>query len=174
MKQIFITIIFLNALLSSCQCQTVNNGNEKKENFRWVGDIEQNESDNPDFKICNGEKYILQYFNTGKGPGYVGEKPILLESFKNTYKPVSGKNQNGFIRIRFVVNCKGKAGRFRTLQSDDDFEEFAFDEKIVKQLLQTTSEIENWEILTSKGAPVDYYFYLIFKIKDGDITEILP
>ena len=84
------------------------------------------------------------------------------------------KNQNGLIRIRFIVNCEGKAGRFRVLQSDYSYKEKEFNKEIVSQLLSITKQINNWEVLYKQENAVDYYMYLIFKITDGQLTEILP
>ncbi|HKJ47918.1 MAG TPA: hypothetical protein VJ973_02455, partial [Christiangramia sp.] len=143
--------------------------------LRWVGDIEQNdEIDEAEVKICNGDENILQYFNLSKGAVYKGEKSRIIDLFASDYKPVTGKNESGFIRIRFVVNCEGKPGRYRVLQSDENYQEKEFDEEIISQLLGITKSIEKWEVLDRDGFPVDYYMYLIFKIKDGRILEILP
>lgn len=65
-------------------------------------------------------------------------------------------------------------GRFRVLQSDYDYQEKEFNEEIVSQLLSITKQINYWEILYKEKNPVDYYMYLIFKITDGQLTEILP
>lgn len=158
-------------LLVSCDFDN----NNKSEYLRWVGDIEYDTlKDSDEFIICNGEDKVLQYFNLGKGPVYKGEKPNILRTFKNNFKPVLNKNQNGLIRIRFIVNCKGHAGRFRVLQSDLNFNKIEFDEKIVSQLTEIIDGIEEWEILSRENKPVDYYYYQIFKLIDGQITEILP
>jgi hypothetical protein len=142
---------------------------------RWVGDISFNEElDDTSFVVCNGEENILQYFNLGKGPVYSGEKPKLLKWFKSNYKPLKDTTQNGYIRIRFIVNCKGKAGRFRLIQSDFNYQETSFDEKITSQLLRITKDVDDWLVLDRNGNPIDYYMYLIFKINEGDISEILP
>ena len=173
MKRTLITISFLTFILLSCQ--TAKKTGEKKEYLRYVGDIEQNNKiDNHNFKVCNSDEKILQYFNLGEGPKYIGEKSTILNTFISKYIPLKENSQKGLIRIRFVVNCKGKAGRFRVLQSDNEYNEIEFDEKIVNQLLGITKEIENWEILNRNDVPVDYYLYLIFKINDGKLTEILP
>ncbi|MDX1754292.1 MAG: hypothetical protein R3259_13955 [Salinimicrobium sediminis] len=73
-----------------------------------------------------------------------------------------------------MVNCEGKADRFRILQADKDYNEIEFDERITNQLLEITKGIESWKVMYGHEIPVDYYFYLIFKIKNGRITEILP
>lgn len=173
MKKIIILTTVIFSLLWSCQ--TEKKADEKQEYLRWVGDIEKNEQiDELEFKVCNGDDKILQYFNLGKGPVYSEEKSKILNTFKSKYKPIADKNQNGLIRIRFIINCEGKAGRFRVLQSDYDYQEKEFNEEIVSQLLSITKQINYWEILYNEENPVDYYMYLIFKITDGQLTEILP
>lgn len=171
-KLVIIFLVFF--VLSSCK--SYEETEKKKEYLRWVGDIEQNdELDNVNFKVCNGDEQIFQYFNLGKGPVYSKEKSSILNTFKTTYKPLNDKTQNGFIRIRFIINCEGKAGRFRVLESDYNYQKFTFNKKITNQLLTLTKKIENWEIHYSKNEiALDYYMYLIFKITNGKLTEILP
>lgn len=173
MKKIIILSTVIFSLLWSCQ--TEKKADEKQEYLRWVGDIEKNEQiDELEFKVCNEDDKVLQYFNLGEGPTYSGEKSKILNTFKSKYQPITDKNQNGLIRIRFIVNCEGKAGRFRVLQSDYDYQEKNFYKEIVSQLLNITKEIENWEVFKRNEVRVDYYMYLIFKITDGQLTEILP
>lgn len=173
MKKTFILISVLFSIIWSCQ--TEKNVDGKQKYLRWVGDIEQNDQiDETEFKVCNGDDKILQYFNLGEGPVYRGEKSKVLKFFKSNYKPISDKKENGLIRIRFIVNCDGRAGRFRVLQSNYDYQEKEFNEEIVSQLLSITKQINYWEILYKEEHPVDYYMYLIFKITDGQLTEILP
>lgn len=158
-----------------CSCQTDKKVSDKQAYLRWVGDIEPNDKmDELDFTVCNGDDQILQYFNLGEGPVYSGEKSKILNAFKSNFKPVPNKKESGLIRIRFIVNCQGKAGRFRVLQSGYDYQEKEFDEETVSQLLNITKGIENWQILYRDGTSVDYYMYLIFKMTDGQLTDILP
>lgn len=172
MKKSLLIISTLFALLS---CKSDRKNTEKQSYSRWVGDISQNEKiDDVTFKVCNGDSQILQYFNLGQGPVYTGEKSSILNTFKSKYETLSDSDQNGFIRLRFIVNCEGKTGRFRVLQSDENFEEMEFDNKIVNQLVTITKGIEKWGIFYRQDDPIDYYMYLIFKIKDGQLTEILP
>jgi len=169
-------IILIPIIIFFISCKSDKRTNNEKEYLRHVGDIKHDSlADNTNFKICNGDDYVFQYFNLGDGPVYAGEKPSLIKTFKTKYKPVLGGNQNGLIRIRFIVNCEGHAGRFRDLQSDSNFNETEFDDKIVSQLMEITEGIEAWKILYSDdNKPVDYYYYLIFKITNGQISEILP
>lgn len=173
MKQLVFAIVLLFLFFGGCK--TDKSVNKKEEYSSWVGDIKKNKRiDKKEFKVCFGDDKTFQYFNLGEGPVYSGEKTTILNIFKSKYKSIIDNNENGFIRIRFIVNCKGKAGRFRVLQSDYNYQEKEFDEKIVSQLLIITKEIENWKVLKRNEVPVDYYMYLIFKITDGQLTEILP
>ena len=173
MKKSILKLTLLFSIL--CGCQSEKKASEKKEYLRWVGDIEQNDQiDDAEFKVCIGDDKILQYFNLGEGPVYSGEKSKIINIFKSKYQSISDKKQNGLIRIRFIVNCDGQAGRYRVLQSDYDYQEKVFEKEIVSQLLNITKGIENWEVFKRNEVPVDYYMYLIFKITDGQLTEILP
>jgi hypothetical protein len=176
MKTLFKRFIFIGLIYLSSSCHT---GQEKKDEqpyLRQVGDITSDLTlDNPDFKICNGEEYIFQYFNTGEGFKYQGEKTALVSQILNTYKPISNiEDQSGYIRIRFIVNCEGDAGRFRMISSDIDYQEKVFDRAITNQLITILKDLDGWVKLTENKNPLDYYLYLIFKLDNGHIIEILP
>ena len=141
-----------------------------------MGDIESDSTlDNPKFKTCNGDENAFQYFNTGEGLRYKGEKTALVSKIYNSYRPVkNSENQSGYFRIRFMVNCNGETGRFRILSSDFDYQDKRFDEAITKQLLSIVKSLDGWQIMTKNEKSLDYYQYLIFKLENGRIIEILP
>jgi hypothetical protein len=172
MKNI-VGVLLLNIMFWSCQSETEKNQSEKY--LRWVGDIEKNkQKDETDFEVCNGDESVYQYFHFGEGPVYHGEKSKIFTHFESKYKPISGDEGSGFIRIRFIVNCEGQAGRFRVLQSDENYQEKEFNTTIVSQLLDLTKGIDQWEVFYRNEKPVEYYMYLIFKVKNGQLIEILP
>lgn len=142
--------------------------------LRWVGDSEYiPSSDSENFQPCHGEKKVGQYFHYTDGLAYEGEKKALIQLFRQQYQPVE-IDQSGWIRIRFIVNCKGEAGRFRLTSSDENYQERPFNNQIVDQLLSITKELEGWKILPNTTTPADYYQYLLFKIKKGHIEKIMP
>ncbi len=162
-----IILLLIIAFTTGCEV-------ESQKVYRHIGDIEKNNTDAEDFKTCHNEKHIIQYFNDSKGLSYLGEKPEIETKFKKEFIPSKKKNQNGYIRIRFVVNCKGETGRFRVLESDNDYKKKIFDSEITKQLLEITKKLDAWEIKLIRNKERDYYQYLIFKIVNGNIKEILP
>ncbi|MTI31068.1 hypothetical protein E1171_09630 [Cytophagales bacterium RKSG123] len=165
---------FIVIFLFGCQKSKDESSQQKSKYLRWVGDSKFDpEVDDPDFKACNGEK-VAQYFNFSMGLQYEGEKRALEKVFREKYNPLSREGESGLIRIRFVVNCKGKTGRFRLLQMDNDFQEKSFNPLITDQLLQITKGLTGWKRLPDTDNARDYYQYLIFKMEKGEIKEILP
>ena len=163
-------LITLLTLILSCSTEKVTG----QKYLRWVGDIEHDpEIDMTSFTLCNGEEYVRQYFNMYEGMQIEGEKIKIESHFKEEYKPVD-VNESGWIRIRFIVNCNGHTGRFRIIESDENYKERPFDKRIIEQLLELTKSLEGWKVLSVDSQPVDYYQYLIFKMKNGEIEKIMP
>lgn len=153
-------------------------GQEKSETKslypNYVGDIEFNsETDKKDFELCNS-KHIYQYFNFSDGLVYEGEKMAIEKEFAEKYKSEIIKNETGLIRINFVVNCKGKTDRFRLLSMGENYEEKVFVKSITEQFMSITKNLKGWTGKKYKEREIDYYQYLIFKIENGQLKEILP
>lgn len=141
--------------------------------MRWVGDSVFDPEKDGDFQICGNENFVLQYFHLDNGIQYQGEKNELHRLYTENYKAIE-VDQSGWIRIRFIVNCQGQAGRFRIIGSDVDYREQIFDERITDQLLEITKSLDGWVIQSRDDLPQDYYQYLIFKIDRGELIDLLP
>lgn len=138
-----------------------------------VGDIAFNEDiDDPDFFICN-EKRIPQYYGFNESP-FLEEKTDLLDYFHNNYSNNDFENENGFISIRFIINCKGESGRFRMQEMDLDLVEHKFNTDLLEKIFSLSKQYKGWNNIIHKKQPYDYYYYLTFKIINGEIKEILP
>jgi hypothetical protein len=174
LNKILITLISLAFVLLSCNENQVA---EEESYLRWVGDIPfDGNTDNPNFQLCNEEKYIRQYFNFSKGVQYKGEKPAIIQYFKEHYQNIES-DQSGLLRIRFIVNCNGDTDRFRLMGMNADYQPIEFDAKIRNQILELTRKMEGWlpiQMEEMDNMTLDYYQYLIFKIHKGEIIEIMP
>lgn len=163
------TLFFLIPILFSCQSEKQISNYPKS-----IGDIEfDSKIDNPNFKLCF-DKYVFQYFNDSNGLQYKGEKIVLDKTYFDNYKNQNLVGETGLIRIRFIVNCKGETDRFRILEMDENYKEKKFNEKITNQLLQISKNLSGCNPKIIQNRNVDYYQYLIFKIKDGNLIEIMP
>ena len=140
---------------------------------RMIGDIAHQPEIDGDFELCNWESRAIQYYALAENT-YGGEKFEIQKIFEKQYQPEDAKKESGLVRIRFIVNCKGETGRFRILGMDEDYNEKIFDKSITDQLLKITKSLDNWKTFERNGANPDFYQYLIFKIKEGQIIEILP
>ncbi len=165
-----VAIILLMFVCFSCSQQGLDISNHY---LRHIGDISFDATqDKHSFYLCDSSD-IRQYHNFHNGLQYNGEKNAIIREFGEKYAN-PGLTENGFIRIRFVVNCKGETGRFRLLSSDQNFKPNSFSPKITNQLIEISKSLDDWKILPDTNNASDYYQYLSFKISDGQIIEILP
>lgn len=165
LKNIF--LIFL-PLLFSCQTEKVTTSYPK-----FVGDISYDKSIDGDFKKCGEhQNFSFQYYHFN-GFHYKGEKFEIFQQLKS--QNLSGdKNLNGYITIRFLVNCEGKSGMFRTQQMNLDYKETLLDNNLTNKLLDFTKSLNGWLPKEQEGKKIDYYQYLTYKIENGQVVEILP
>lgn len=157
-------------VLSFISCHRVN---QKEEPLGQVGDIIYDpEIDSNDFQPCH-EDLIYQYYNFGNGIQYEGEKAQIIREFKDKYVPID-LEEDGFVTIRFIVNCKGKTVRFRLKCLDNNYVEKIFNSKITDQLMKITRSLNGWKPGDFDGEKYDYIQHLTFKIKAGHIESIIP
>lgn len=163
-------LIFIVLLLfSSCK---IESNDETK--FGDIGDIRFDpKTDDPNFMVCH-EDLSLQFNYNGVGFVYEGEKPALKKHFQKTYSSEKIIGQSGYITIRFVINCDGIAGRFRVLEMGLDLTEKKFKKRIVDDILKATKQANGWVGYVYEGKKYDYYQYLVFKLDDAQIIDILP
>lgn len=162
-------IIYLAAFLIVVSCQS--------EKYNDVGDIPFNAVlDDPNFEICN-ENLIKQYYirrSRDTAPGFNGEKRALENEIFNKYSFPKKLNQNGYITVRFIINCHGQSGRFRMEEMDFEFNSKKFDTKLSLQILEIVKKLNKWSPRKRGEKMYDSYQYLTFKIESGQILKILP
>ena len=154
-------------------CQTEKGATSKY--HAQVGDIIFDEKiDDVNFKKCiSDDQFMFQYYNDSKGFQYKGEKYEIEKKLKSLNLK-SLKKENGYITIRFLVNCEGKTGWFRMQQMNEDYKKYVFDEKLSNQLLIFTKSLNGWIPKEIEEKKIDYYQYLTYKIENGQVSEILP
>lgn len=159
---------FLILLIISCQ--------ERKEINNYpnhVGDIAHDESIDKGFMPCH-EDISFQYYNFGEGLRYKGEKPAIRDIFAKQYEPIPGEHDDGYVIIRFMVNCEGLTGRYRVETLNKEYIKTDIEDRIVSQLIEITKNLDGWEIGTYEDSVYDYYQYLTFKIENGNLIDIMP
>jgi hypothetical protein len=126
------------------------------------------------FKLCDSlltDKWKPQYYS------FKAKYPLSSEKLTDevnqtlTFQP---KQINGFVTIRFVVNCKGQTGNFEIYQIDNNYQNTKFEEKYIEQLLGFVKSLDGWKNAIYKDKNYDYFTYFTFKIEHGKVTEIVP
>lgn len=146
---------------------------EDKEKYpHFIGYVDKEEALHNDvYSLCEGNIYKIHH----------GAPKDAYEGGKNTYKKYvldhyknEGFIDSGYLNFRFYVTCEGNPGWFEVLEIDMNYEETSLDPKLVTQLLNITSQPDNWAIYKVGENPVNYYHYVSYRIENGEITEILP
>jgi len=126
---------------------------------------------NEGFKVCN-ENFIVQYYNPETATyseGKNGLRKFVLSNYKN-----NNYTDSGYLNIRFVINCKGEAGRYIIHENNLDLEPHNFDKDLVSQLFKITAQLKKWNPNFVHDEYRDSYMYISYRIENGNITEILP
>ncbi len=130
------------------------------------------------FQLCNpyiNKNYPVDRYY-GKGTEYNGGLYHIRKIFTEAYKVPEGSKESGIFQVRFVVNCKGKAGMFEKQAFDYDYNLKEFSDTISNQIFEITKGLQDWipgrNQRTNKV--MDTYIYISFRIKDGKIIRIYP
>lgn len=147
-----------------------------KEYPNQIGDIAYDAAiDDPDFERCNPD-FAPQQYRAFEGwhEMYEGDKSALRQQILSRYQPYEKKGQSGYYTTRFLVNCQGTAGLYRTESMGLDYQPISFHTKITNQIDVIIKELDGWQVFNYEGRDYDYYAYIIIKLKDGQIERILP
>jgi len=126
---------------------------------------------NKGFEVCN-ENMIIQYYNPQRATyskGKNGLRQFIISNYKNR-----NYTDSGYLNIRFIINCKGEAGRYIIHQNNLNLEPIEFNKNLVNQLFNLTTQLKKWNPNYTYEAYRDSYIYLSYRIENGEITEILP
>lgn len=80
---------------------------------------------------------------------------------------------SGMLNLRFIINCKGEVGDMEVNQLNKNYQLTKLNGDLVEEIIQLTVKKENW-VISNNNSDNDKYMYLIFRLEDGKIVEILP
>lgn len=123
-----------------------------------------------EFKTCDNQ--IFEYYNSFPDGGYKYGKKALRDSVTRKFK-FEGTD-SGYLTFRFVINCKGIAGRYQIIENDLDYNPTQLNVNLVSNLFSITKEFKEWRPVILNEQSRDYYIYLTYKLRNGKIIEILP
>ncbi|MEO9872195.1 hypothetical protein [Ekhidna sp.] len=126
------------------------------------------------FKICGQEKSIADYYNSTPDGRYFHGKRAMMDTIFDNLDRAKLFDQNGSLVFRFVVNCEGKAGRFIGEGYDPNYHPMEFNPETIDHLFSILRKLKEWRAVVIREEARDAYFYINFKIENGEIIDILP
>ena len=129
------------------------------------------ELDDPSFPLCD-ENNIMEYYQV---------KPRYKEGLKSIRQYFSQVGldslalglKDGFITVRFVVNCEGQTDRYRVYAVDENYQTQLVPFENQDRLKRWLRKMGGWTAGQYEGIEYDSYKFLTFKIKNNKKTEIM-
>jgi len=115
------------------------------------------------------EHSIYQYYQINTD--YVGGKRAIKSKLKDKF-PISTLSESGLLTIRFVVNCKGETGLYRSKMIDTYLQEIDLSEKDLTQIYSAISALDKWQPGSVGDNPEDSYYQISFKLVNGSLIDI--
>ena len=166
MNKMMNILLFLIVTFSLINCTPVKKEKQHYEN--QIGDTPFNaDLDNSNFKFCDSTNVLhKRAFVKYEGGGI----RAIQEAFAKKYIfDASYQSYSGYFIIRFVVNCKNEAGRFRMQTLDSAFKPSKPPEKLRKHILTIVKDLKGWKHPIYNGKDYDGYKFITIKIVNGKI-----
>lgn len=127
-------------------------------------------TDDSSFKLCDSTQLV----HSRTSLSYVGGRIRIEEVAKELFaKNEKGFDYNGYVLVRFLVNCNGAVGRLRFEYLDDGFKEQKCPEGLAALIRESVEALDEWTIATASNRGKDHSKYLNFKIKNGQIDALI-
>ncbi|MEM9884675.1 MAG: hypothetical protein AAF849_02215 [Bacteroidota bacterium] len=155
-------------LFTACQSQE----SPKEEVLSMTGFIpHDDEADDPNFTLCQaGYTYPYYYFDINRKRDKIDLANYLKEQLKYSFDA----DFTGYLTLRFLMNCEGKLGRFRSEAMNTQWQAVEVEAQYWKDMEQALLSYPNWVLGEYEGKTYDYNYYVSLKIETGKIKEILP
>ena len=123
------------------------------------------------FELCAGKKRPYYHPTLEYQGGFYKIKKHYYSQYKTTEFP----NNTGIVKIRFDINCKGKAGNYFLETYSLDYKNITINKNSTEQLLNLTKNLNDWlPAYDEDGERVNSHKFFAFKIIDGVLIDILP
>ena len=160
-------IMFYILCFISCDYYIVNDYEQN------VGVISKKNALGPrDFELCFEEKVFPYYYGRQQAK-YRPGNDVLRAFIDRHFQNFGYDNESGYITIRFIINCEGRAGRYEIQQVGMDFKKKKFNKALVDHLFSLVQQLQDWQAIEFYGDKYDSFFHIIFKIENGNLNEVL-
>jgi len=147
--------------------------NHKRERVAFIKEEDVIDKDSA-FKLCGNQIRMLDYYVRENLNSYKGGNRVIRKYLSRELKKSKLFEESGYLTFRFYVNCKGEAGRFVIEQADLDFQRKEFNSETIAHFLELLKGLKEWTPTHFGEDKIDATFYFTFKLKDGELIEIMP
>ncbi len=138
-----------------------------KRNIMWIPC--DPDLDDPTFSLCD-DRHVVKHYQSQ--PWYKEQGVDISELIVNEFADCPKvANLDGFITIRFLVNCTGNVGRIRTYELDRSYQKTTFPQ-ITSKVVEFLKQHSPWNPGVVKDQPYDTFCYLNCRVEDGIIKEV--
>lgn len=95
----------------------------------------------------------------------------LIRSISENAPEATG---DGYITVHFTINCKGKMGHLGLEQMDRNFQSTSFELALVQHIISEVMDLKDWPEFKPDLFYKDIHSFLMFRIKNGKITDLCP
>ncbi len=162
--------LMLLTLLWATSCKPNDSGkvNDYPDQFGEIAfDASQ---DHPDFKLCNPKELVHSRVSLGYEGGRKRIEVICKEVINESEMSFP---YNGYVLVRFLVNCDGASGRFRIETMDYGFNEQECPKELVSLIENAVRSLDEWVVEKPENVGKDHSKYLNFKIINGRVDAII-
>ena len=129
-----------------------------------------------EMQMCDSELRTLQYWQMNAKNEKSSQQ--ILSEWRTFFKKPSNFKESGFLTIRFIVNCKGEPRVYKFYEMDLNYQKKTFSDALKMQIWDFTKQLSGFKkgvyTYKDKNYPVNYYYYFIFKIENGEFQSIAP
>lgn len=163
-------LLVLIAVLKTYSQNTVPQHLHVKEKIGWIPFDKS--IDNSNFVVCD-ELNIEEYYQVN--PSY-GEGMPSIRKYVAAHQPELEAlcKKDGYIIVRFVINCQGQTDRYRTkFMSLTYTDENTVNAELQKKIVHLLRSMGNWTPGKYDGKTYDCYQHLKFLFKNSQLVDVL-
>jgi hypothetical protein len=141
-----------------------------KEKIGWISF--DRSVDNPNFKVCD-ELNIEEYYQVN--PSYHEGLPSIRKFISSYQQELEALcKRDGYIIVRFVINCQGQTDRYRSkFMSLDYVNDNTVNAELQQKIIQLARDMGNWTPGKYHGKTYDCYQHMKFLFKNSKLVDVL-
>jgi len=126
--------------------------------------------DDPNYQVCDST-------NIASGRNHIqyksGAANLKKDIISNYSKDKTSQSFNGFVVIRFLINCQGKSGRYRAQALSYDFAPKKVSANFLTSSIDLIKKLDSWSKSDRKEQTTEYLKFINLRFEDGEIQHVL-